>query len=284
MTHSPSLRTSSAVVHRAVTRSLIAAILVAVPSFASAQFAIDKTDLFLDPASMLQRTGVLIVRNEGAVRGQATIKIEDWDRSESGTNRFFSAGTLPQSCAAGLRVFPLTLNLAAGEAQAVRIEFDSTAAPAVRGRECWSVVLVESTVPETVAGGRTLLYRLRTGVKVYAMPRGLTAEGLVSDVAMYTASRDSIASDSSLTKDTVEVAFQNTGTKHVVARGRVEVRRPDNTTVAVVDLPPAYALPGSTMRVRAALPALAVGRYVVLAVLDYGGAEIAAAQLEHEVR
>jgi hypothetical protein len=38
------------------------------------------------------------------------------------------------------------------------------------------------------------------------------------------------------------------------------------------------------MRVRAALPALATGRYVVLAVMDYGGAEIAAAQLEHEVR
>jgi len=82
----------------------------------------------------------------------------------------------------------------------------------------------------------------------------------------------------------VEVAFQNTGSKHVVANGRVEVRRPDNTTVAVIDLPPAYALPGATMRVRATLPALATGRYVVLAVLDYGGTEIAAAQLEHEVR
>jgi hypothetical protein len=38
------------------------------------------------------------------------------------------------------------------------------------------------------------------------------------------------------------------------------------------------------MRVRAALPALAPGRYVVLAVMDYGGAEIAAAQLEYEAR
>jgi hypothetical protein len=38
------------------------------------------------------------------------------------------------------------------------------------------------------------------------------------------------------------------------------------------------------MRVRATLPPLAAGRYVVLAVVDYGGNEIAAAQLEHEVR
>lgn len=263
----------------AVRRLATAASLLVLPSIASAQFAIDKTEMFLNPSDPRERTGVLVVRNEGDVRGQATIKIEDWDRAESGTNRFFEAGTLPRSCARALRVFPLTLNLAAGEAQSVRVDFDSTQAPGIAGRECWSVVLVESTVPQMGANGRMLLYRLRTGVKVYALPRGLTTEGQVADVAVITAIRDSAQAS-----DTVEVAFQNTGTKHVVAHGRVEVRRPDNSTVAIVDLPAAYALPGSTMRVRAALPALPVGRYVVLAVVDYGGSEIAAAQLEHEVR
>ena len=97
--------------------------------------------------------------------------------------------------------------------------------------------------------------------------------------------RPAAAADSSgQLKDTLEVAFQNTGTKHVVARGKIEIRRPDNTTVAVVELPLAYALPGAIMRVRASVPALKTGRYVLLAVMDYGGAEIAAAQLEHEVR
>ena len=251
------------------------------PRAAHAQFAIDKTEMLLAPGDSARRTGIVTVRNDGATRAQAAISIEDWDRGEDGGNRFFAPGTMPQSCAKSLKVFPLALNLAPGESQAVRVTMDSSAAREFTARECWSVVLVETMVPETNTTGRTLLYRLRTGVKVYAVTQGLTLDGQVADVAM----RAGTAPDSTgQMKDTVEVAFQNTGTKHTVARGKVEIRRPDNTTVAVVTLPPAYALPGSTMRVRAALPALASGRYVVLAVMDYGGAEIAAAQLEHEVR
>jgi P pilus assembly chaperone PapD len=256
-----------------------AALVLALPGVAAAQFGVDKTELFLNPSVSAERTGVLTVRNEGTTRAQATITIEDWDRAESGTNRFYEPGTLPQSCARALRVFPKALSLAPGEAQSVRVDLDPTADSSLSARECWSLVAVESAVPQTAPNGRMLLYKLRTGVKVYSMPGQLTMDGQVADIAMRITKRDSATA-----KDTVEVAFQNTGTKHLVARGRVEVRRPDNTTVAVVELPPAYALPGSTMRVRAALPALAIGRYVVLAVLDYGGSEIAAAQLEHEVR
>jgi P pilus assembly chaperone PapD len=258
--------------------SLIVLTLCALPVVARAQFAIDKTEMFLNPADSSTRGGVLMVRNEGTARAQATMKLEDWDRSEDGGNRFFAAGTHPQSCSKALKVFPLTLSLAPGESQAVRVDLDPSAARDLNARECWSLVLVESAVPETNSNGRTLVYRIRTGLKVYAMPANLIADGQVADVAIHSGPQAPNA------KDTVEVAFQNTGTKHVIARGRVEFRRPDNTTAAIVDLPFAYALPGATMRVRAALPALTAGRYVVLAVMDYGGAEIAAAQLEHEVR
>jgi P pilus assembly chaperone PapD len=260
----------------AVASAIAASLVLLAPAVLRAQFAIDKTEMVLAPGDPTRRTGVVTVRNDGAQRAQATLSIEDWDRSEDGGNRFFAAGTMPQSCASSLKVFPLALNLAPGESQAVRITMDSSSASS---RECWSVVLVETTIPETNATGRTLLYRLRTGVKVYALPRGLTVDGQVADVSLHSAT---VAGDQA--QDTVEVAFQNTGTKHVVARGKVEIRRPDNTTVAIIDLPLAYALPGSTMRVRASLPALTGGRYVLLAVMDYGGAEIAAAQLEHEVR
>jgi P pilus assembly chaperone PapD len=257
--------------------SVFAAVAVVAPASLRAQFAVDKTEMLLAPSDSAQRTGVVTVRNDGPQRAQATISVEDWDRSDDGGNRFFAAGTMSQSCAKALKIFPLALNLAPGESQAVRITMDSSAVAS--SRECWSVVLVETAVPEVSASGRTLLYRLRTGIKVYALPRGLTVDGQVADVSMHPAT---IAGDQA--KDTVEVAFENTGTKHVAAKGRVEVRRPDNTTVAVVELPIAYALPGATMRVRAALPALSGGRYIVLAVMDYGGNEIAAAQLEHEVR
>jgi P pilus assembly chaperone PapD len=260
--------------------SLAFAILVAAPLPLHAQFGVDKTELFLNTSDSVGRSGIVMVRNEGNLRAQATLKLEDWDRAEDGANRFFAPGTVAQSCAQALKIFPLSISLAPGESQAVRVEMDSAYARTLKGRECWSVVLVETAVPQTEAGGRVLLYRLRTGVKVYATPQGLSVDGAVTDVAIRAAN----ASSAGELKDTVAVAFQNTGSKHVIARGRVEVRRADNTTVSVVELPAAYALPGATMRVRAALPVLAPGRYVVLAVMDYGGVEIAAAQLEYEAR
>jgi hypothetical protein len=38
------------------------------------------------------------------------------------------------------------------------------------------------------------------------------------------------------------------------------------------------------MRLRAGLPTLPPGRYLLLALLDYGGEELAAAQIEHTER
>jgi hypothetical protein len=66
-----------------------------------------------------------------------------------------------------------------------------------------------------------------------------------------------------------------------VARGAVEIRRPDNTVVRRLTLPDIYALPGARHVVRVTLPALEAGDYVLLATMDYGGEDIAAAMLEY---
>lgn len=266
-----------AVARRAL-RGLALALLVlaAGAPAAHAQFAIDKTELTLVPGDSASRTALLLVRNEGTERAQANLKIEDWDRAEDGTNRFYTAGTYPNSCAKGLTVFPLSVTLGPGESQYVRITYDPVAAGRTMGapRECWSVVLVEHILPRPDASGRTLYYTLRTGAKVYVEPPGLTRDGQVSDVAIRAAGSGGREA---------EVVFQNTGTRHLVAKGHLEFRRPDNTVAASVKLPEAYALPGATARTKTVLPPIARGRYVVLAVLDYGGSELAAAQLEYEV-
>lgn len=245
---------------------------------AHAQFAIDKTEISLNPRDSLSRTAILLVRNEGAERSQANIKIEDWDRAEDGTNRFYTAGSHPKSCAKGLSVFPLSVTLSPGESQSIRITYDPKKAgveSAPMPRECWSVVLVEHLLPRPASDGRTLYYTLRTGAKVYVEPTGLTKDGQVADVSVR---------ESAPGKEEIEVAFENTGTTHVIAKGRLEFRRADNTTAATVDLPLAYVLPGATGRVKAVHPSLPKGKYLILAVMDYGGQELAAAQLEHEAR
>lgn len=253
---------------------LAALTLAGSPAAAHAQFAIDRTEISLSPGDPASRTALLLVRNDGPTRAQASIKMEDWDRAEDGTNRFYTAGTHPSSCAKALTIFPLTVSLGPGESQYIRISHDPAASVSPSPRECWSVVLVEHLLPRTEASGRTLYYTLRTGAKVYVEPAGLTAEGQVNDIAVHANGAE----------QAVEVAFQNTGTRHLMAKGRLEFRRPDNTVALAVDLPPAYALPGATATVKTRVPTLPKGQYVVLAVLDFGGAELAAAQLEHEVR
>ena len=259
---------------RLLCRAFIA--ILALPGAARAQFAVDKLELFLRPGAQDGRSGVLMVRNEGSERSQALIRIEDWDRGTDGTNRFFAPGTQPGSCAGALRVFPATISLAPGESQAIRVDLDSASAGTIQS-ECWNIVIVQAQQPVKQAGGRTLVYTLRTGMKVYVTPAGLRTEGEVTDVRVTTARGARTAPHEA------QVTFRNTGGLHVAATGRIEIRREDNSLVAVTPLPAMHALPGAESVAKVRLPACPAGRYTILAIVDYGGAELAAAQLEHEV-
>ncbi|MCC7054534.1 MAG: molecular chaperone [Gemmatimonadaceae bacterium] len=268
--------------HRCRTRRCVAAVLVALATVivaapARAQIAVDRLELFLRPTAPDGRSGLLMVRNEGSERSQAVVKVEDWDRATDGTNRFFAAGTQPGSCASALRVFPSTLSLAPGESQAIRVDIDSASAGRIRA-ECWNVVIVQAQQPVKQAGGRTLLYTLRTGMKVYVTPDGLTAEGEVTDLQIEAAARGDTGA-----APKARVTFRNTGALHVAAQGRLEIRREDNSLVAVAALPAMHALPGAEAVVTVRLPACPPGRYTVVAIVDYGGAELAAGELEHEI-
>lgn len=254
---------------------LVAALTALVPSSASAQLAIDKLDLFLRPDGTDQRSGVLTVRNDGQTAAQAVVRLEDWDRAPDGNNRFFPAGTVPGSCAPSLQVFPQALTLKPGETQSVRIDYTG---PASRAKECWSLVVVETPAPRAQANGRQLLYNIRSGLKVYVAPEGLTLHGEVEGLSV--ARTKSNGRD----QDVAIVAFANKGARHFVTKARIEIRREDNSLVQTVDLPPMYALPGATMHATAVLPTLPAGRYLLISVVDYGGSEIAAGMYTHEVR
>lgn len=239
------------------------------PSTSRAQLAVDRFELLLRPHLADARTGAITVRNDGASVVQAIVKIEDWDRTEDGTNRWFPVGTVDGSCGASLTVFPRAIRLEPGASQVVRV---SWAPDGVPSRECWAAAVVETVRPE-VQGGRRVAYVVRTAVKLYAQPPASTVSGDVIDLRVVAGGA----------QPALEVAFANTGDTHLVAHGHVEFRRADNTVAATTSLPDLHALPASTARARVALPRLAPGRYVALALVDYGGEEIAAMQLEHRV-
>lgn len=240
---------------------------------AAAQLAVNRFELALRPGDPAQRTGVVSVRNEGAAGVQANIRIEDWDRAEDGTNRWFPRGTLAGSCGAALDVFPRQLRLEPGAAQSVRVLL-SPGAPS--DRECWGAVVFETVQPRAVAG-REVAYVVRTAVKVYVGPPGLAREGEVSELRV-------LPGDSAATGAMLDLAFDNVGARHLEAHGRVEFRRPDNSVAARVELPELYVLPGARRRVTAPVPPLAPGRYVALAIVDYGGDEVAAGEIAYDAR
>lgn len=263
---------------RRLQRFLLAALFVSIaPPPAAAQISVDQAEIALEPGR--REAASFNVANESGETIQATVYAGDWDRDADGNNRFLASGTLPSSCGARLRIFPLTLRLPPGTSQTVRIGL--LPADTLRAA-CWSIVFVESGRP-TSNPGRSISYVTRLGVKVYIVPATASADGQVADLTVRARTRPvgAKAPADSATRELV-VSFRNTGGRPLHTRGSVEFRRLDNSVAAKVDVDDFPTLPGSERRVVVPVPPLPPGQYVVLALLDYGGAEVAAGQIELE--
>jgi P pilus assembly chaperone PapD len=256
---------------------LAAALTLLLPAPSRAQLAVGRVELVMQLADRASHEASIGVRNESDRAVQALVRLEDWDRGADGANRWYAYGTRSGqgSCAPALSVFPQALRLEPGAEQSLRVVLDRSKAPS---GECWAAAIVE-TVQPTERQGQRIAYVVRTAVKIYVQPAGLTTDGEIDVLRLVT---DSAAPKQK--PSAVEVQFANTGTRHVVARGTLEVRQPDNSVVSRIPLPPVYALPGARHAVRVPVPGLKPGTYVFLATMDYGGADIAAALLEHRAR
>ncbi len=248
----------------------------AVAAPAAAQIAVDRTEIVFRAAPGDARVALINQHNEGTTRVQAVVRLEDWDRAPDGTNNWYSYATKPGSCDKALSVFPLTVSLEPDARQSIRVALDSTMSV---DKECWAGAIVETVQPHTV-NGRSVAYLIRTATKIYVQPASaLAAKGEV--VALNIAAAGDSAKNAT---SALSLEFANIGGRHLVTPGEVQFRRPDNSIAATVKLPILYTLPGARSTTKIDLPKLAPGRYIVLAVLDYGGDELAAGQIEYEVR
>lgn len=223
---------------------------------------------------------------------QATITRQDWDREENGDNRFLPTGTSGTSCGAMLTASPLSIRIEPRSSRIIRLGVQNAAA---LRKECWDIFFVEEVPQRASVRGNSLQYIFRTGVKVYVTPPGLKRDGAVEgmaveDVAVRPAASSTSAVKtasvaSSPTKKQISIRFHNTGGAHLVAKGRLEFRRLDNTLAVEVPVAEFPTLPGATRKVMVDVPAsLAVGDYVVLALIDFGGAELVAGQIDFQAK
>jgi P pilus assembly chaperone PapD len=223
---------------------------------------------------------------------QASISRQDWDRVENGDNRFLAGGTSTSSCGAMLTVSPLSVRIEPHTTRIVRLGVQSAAA---LSKECWNIVFVEEVPQRAAAGANSLQYIFRTGVKVYVAPPGLKRDGAVEDMAVEDVAVPATASStppvktaaalSATTKKQISIRFHNTGGMHLLAKGRLEFRRLDNSLATQVPITEFPTLPGSTRKVMVDVPSgLAPGDYVVLALIDFGGAELVAGQIDFQAK
>ncbi|HZH41758.1 MAG TPA: hypothetical protein VFD85_12150 [Gemmatimonadales bacterium] len=256
---------------------------------AAAQVSVDQAEIVLHPQPSSPSVAGFNVSNETNALVEAKVYLMDWDRDEDGANRFQPIGAIGQSCAKYLRVFPLSLRIPPHTSQGVRLGLQNAdSVPAT----CWSIVFVEAAAPQAAAG-RNVSYVLRLGVKVYIEPPGLATDGEVEGMKIDTVHAvkpaplrgAKPAPPAPPAPDTVvsSVRFRNTGGLPAIVHGEIEYRTLDNKVAMRDSVPTLYVLPGAARRARVPLPKLPRGHYVVLALLDFGGTEVAAGQIPLDI-
>jgi P pilus assembly chaperone PapD len=265
---------------------------VVISQRASAQLLVDPLEVTMISAPAARVSASFSLTNTSDNPVQATVARQDWDRLENGDNRFMPAGSSGTSCGATLSVSPLSIRIEPHTSRIVRLAVQSNAALT---KECWDIVFVEEVPQRASTKGNSLQYIFRTGVKVYVAPPGLSRDGAVEDVAVVdapapkaassTVKNASIEATPAIAKKQIAIRFHNTGGMHLLAKGRLEFRRLDNSLALQVPIAEFPTLPGATRKVLVDVPAaLAAGDYVVLALIDFGGAELVAGQIDYQAK
>ena len=237
----------------------------AAPS-AFAQITVDRESVTLNPANANDQAAYLTVRNAGASAVQLSVQLEDWDVDAQGASHWRKAGAVTGSCGRRVSLSPAVVQLAPGEQRMVRVALSATAQ---FDAECWSAAVIRST---SIASGKSRndSAAMRTTVPVFVTPTGLSVDGELSD--MY------------VKGDSLEVIFRNTGQVRTNIVGEIQVQTIGDSVVTTVPLDSATVLVGATRRFRVAMPKLPPGKYLLVALVDYGGEQLTAVQAALEIR
>lgn len=254
-------------------------LLLSLPVTAAAQLEVDQLEVFVSSAGR-ERAGSFRVRNASAEPLTARLTLGDWMRAPDGANLFTAAGTVAGACADKVTLFPALASLAPGEEQVVRVTYvgDSLATM------CWAAVMVSMAPrPAAAVTGAGIAAEIRHAVKVYVTPvvttLGVTVETL--DVGAHRPRPGEAPGDTTATD--VIARLRNAGNVQVRANVRIEYRSTADAVVARAEDRDVPMLPGADRLWRSRVPALPAGRYVVLVIVDFGGAELVAGQMELEI-
>ncbi len=260
-------------------------LLLAGASPLAAQVSVEDLEMHLQlKKDTVSLTQLVPVKNLEGRAQQVRVTVGDWYRDSVGSNVFSETGTVSAKCGPGLKVFPTTFQIAPGATEFVRVTYTPKAADP----GCWAIVFFETILPPAArpeAQGSFLSLEIRTGVKVYVHAVDAQRAGSVesADVGLHwRPANPGVSRDSAQVREAT-VLFANTGTEHLRVRSTLEIRDAQGQLLRTIEGNEAPMVPGSARYIAIRLPDLAAGDYVAVILLDYGGDEIAAAQVEFKV-
>lgn len=240
----------------------------------SFQATLDSIKIEAQPQQVFTRQFRLTM-DETARETRFRARIEDWWRSEDGSQSFYGeGGSLRHSCARWVTLNPAEATVKPGETLVIRLTISVPVELASAGYWC---ALTVDEVPDPLAAasgvGVQFLASVSTGIFVNV--------GAVQRVARIV--------DLNITADTAFLKLQNDGNAPVGIDGRLEFYAPgSDQPAAVVTVPRGTVLtePSPFGTLKAALPPAAQlpsGRYRVRAILDYGAPHLIGAEREVEL-
>jgi len=251
-------------------------------------------DMVISPGE-IGKDSLLITNNGDSVQYIA-IEVADWVPTGPSMQEYLPPGTLDRSLSAWLNFWPSELALEPGEAVQVQVEL--TAPPTAEGAY-WGMLFVKLLpAPSATGTGATQAHvglSVLLGVAVYAETDGGELQGRVVGFSC-----EPLDSEKQMM---FTLEFEDTGITRLQPTGTIQIRDEEGDIVRELPLPVFTSLPDTTQRLQVALtfipseqpgvenpepvepePPLPPGTYLAIAIIDYGGDALVAAQLPFEIQ
>lgn len=235
------------------------------------------------PAERSETTNIRIINKE-KTDTKFKVYLKDFTRGKDGSECEVAPGKCERGCAKWVRISPTKLVLKPNEAKTVRLTIDVPKG-AMGAYFCKIYVEEEAKQqkPKEIKGKTTftLLVGFRQEIRIHEyVPGTAIKEGGITDMTITDATEK--------TPFDVTVNFENTGNDILRCNGRVEIKDENgkNVTNLLLERKGSFSVyPGNTRFLKAvATDKLPPGNYIALAIIDYGGEDLVAGELEFEVK
>ncbi len=144
-------------------------------------------------------------------------------------------------------------------------------------------VLAATPRPTERTEGAAIAVEIRSAVKIYVAPTEERLDVRIEELDMARHQPRPNEPPADTVGHDIFAVLRNAGNVQVRAKVRVEYRTSADSLMREVRDDDVPLLPGSEREWRSRLPALPAGRYVILVVVDFGGTELVAGQIELEL-